>query len=1319
MRDNHIIGNRVAAADQNLEARDYWLNKLAGEPVKSTFPCDYIKEKKPGQSKPFETISFGFAGELFERLMKLSNGFDYSLHMILVAGVTVLVEKYTGSKDIILGAPIYKQEVNASFINTILAIRNNLEPHMTFKELLMQVRQTFMEATKNQNYPIETLLYQLGIESAPDEFPLFDIAVLLENIHDKEYMRHIPINMFFSFRRTETGLTGKVEYNPLLYDGAMIDRIILHFKHFMQTALFNVDVNVEAVEILSEDEKRQLMYDFNDTRQEYPGDKTLVDLFAERARRQPEAAALWFAGKRSTYGELDQRSHCLSRLLVQKGVKPGTIVGLMVERSFEMVTGMLGILRAGGAYLPLDCQHPEERIKYILSDSGAELLLGRQHLKDRLTIDVESIDLMDETIYSTAPVETESERAAAALPCHLAYVIYTSGSTGKAKGVAVEHGSIVNTLLWRKGYYDFNPTDVILQILGFTFDSSVEDIFTTLISGGALVLVPPASVYDLQYLKKLIMETGVTYFLIVPGFYKSFLEEIPDALKGLRAITVAADNITEKLVKRHFQLLEHVRLYNEYGPTENSVCSTVYEFGPTRTNVLIGKPIHNVTCYILNTENRLNPIGVPGELCVSGKGLARGYWKRPQLSKEKFVENPFFAGERMYRTGDLAKWLPDGNIEFLGRIDYQVKLRGFRIELGEIESQLLKYEGIKEAVVTAVAGASEGEKYLCAYIVPGIKLDESDLRDTLLRTLPEYMIPTFFIQLEQMPLTPNGKIDRKALPKPEAGAAKEYIAPRDLIEEKMVDIWSQVLKIEKERLGINANFFDSGGHSLKATVLVSRIHKEFNARLPVAKIFETPTVRGLAEYIKRAAEEAFTSIQPTEEKDYYALSPAQKRLYILQQMDPESKSYNLPMVVMTEGKVDRKRLSDTFRKLIARHDSLRTSFTMVGNKPVQGIHDDAAFEIEYHRAEAHHAPGAMPHKDNITSFIRPFDLSRAPLLRVGLIYLEDKKHVLMLDMHHIISDGVSMELLIKETGAFYAGEELPPCPIQYKDYSECQNSESHGLVLKKQEEYWKRQFKDDIPHLKLPTDHPRPAIKSVEGDRAYFNMDGEKAGRLKALAREEDVTLYMLLLAIFNVLLFKLSGQEDIIVGTDAVGREHIDLQHVIGIFINTLALRNHPAGEKKFSTFLLEIKGKVLEAFDNQDFQFEQIVEQVVRHRDLSRNPLFDVAFFFHHSTWEHGAKLTGELSFKALSEYEKEYTTAKFDLALSGIDTGEALLFSIEYCTKLFKREKIESFIILWEEIVSAVLENRHIKPADIKISHHLLAAEEQEIQFDDIDF
>jgi amino acid adenylation domain-containing protein len=1032
-----------------------------------------------------------------------------------------------------------------------------------------------------------------------------------------------------------------------------------------------------------------------------------------------------------TYRQLNERAHRLAEILKDKGVRPDTIVGIMVERSLDMIVGLLGTLKAGGAYLPLDPEYPETRIAYMMEDCQAKLLLSQGHLVDRIPFkndECEIIDLetMDVTSNSPAapgavkPVEQNREKNS------LAYIIFTSGSTGKPKGVAIEHRSIVNTLVWRKNHYRFDENDIVLQLPSFSFDSSVEDIFTPLISGSQLLMVQAHQRFDMDYIRELLRTIAVTHFLNVPALYKTYLDEIPGALAGLKHITIAGENFTEDLVIRHFQYLPQVRVYNEYGPTENSVCSTAYQFDPDRTGISIGKPISNVRCYILDSSGGLCPIGTPGELCLAGAGISRGYVNNPGLTAEKFDRDkrkkvPGSNNYRSYRsyksyksyssyiykTGDLVRWLPDGNIEFLGRIDNQVKIRGYRVETGEISNRLLKHAAVDDAVVM-VREYAGGEKYLAAYIVTAGRSAKlaSELREYLAAVLPEYMVPSHFITIDRIPLTPGGKIDTRALPDPEAGLSDSYTAPGSEIERKLVEIWTEILPGSGESgdstIGIDDNFFQLGGHSLKATAMVSRIHKIFNVKVPMMEIFNWPTVRGLSGYIKRTVGDRFISIEAAEKKSNYVLSAAQRRLYSFQQMNKTSIAYNSPNAYVLQEEIDKENLERAFKKLIQRHDSFRTSFHLEQNYPeypVQRIHHQVEFVAAYHEVETKEAI-----EEILKHFARPFDLSRAPLLRVGLIKAGEGQQVLVYDMHHIITDGTSMEILIRDFIALYAGEELPGLRLQYKGYAQWQNCEARQEAVKEQEDFWLRTFAGEKPVLDLPTDHARPTVQDYEGSSFHFALEQEETQQLKALSVENEATLFMVLLGLFSVLLSRLSSQEDIVIGTGTEGRRHEDLRHIIGMFVNTLALRTYPGKNKTFGGFLKELKESTLAAFENQDYPFEDLVEKVLPHRDTSRNPLFDVVFQFQAAadSQNHARALK-------VKPYQMQVGISKFDLTLWGFETGETLFFYFEYCTRLFEEETIIKMAEYFKRIIAAVLKN----PGEQLINIEIFTEEEQEAE------
>jgi acyl carrier protein len=750
----------------------------------------------------------------------------------------------------------------------------------------------------------------------------------------------------------------------------------------------------------------------------------------------------------------------------------------------------------------------------------------------------------------------------------------------------------------------------------------------------------------------------------------------------------------------------------------------------------IGKPLNNTFVYLLDRWMHPVPPGAIGELYLGGKGVARGYLNRPELTAEKFDQDlwdfqdyhdekklkrlkgtlkstskknennqkllqgvqgdgflekspPGRRRQKLYHTGDLGRWLPEGDIEFLGRIDNQVKIRGFRIELEEIELALMEHPGIKMSAVMVKQpkiGPSAGERvepYLCAYVVPhpdesyANVLDISHLRRYLSGKLPEYMIPAHFVILEHLPLTSSGKLDRKVLPEPKVNLMHQYSPPRNKREERLGEIYSQILEIEKEKIGIDANFFELGGHSLKATRLMNRIHKEFGIRLNLAECLKNPTIRQISRHLQSSAgDNGITPIEPVEEKEYYPLSSGQERLYTLQQMDRENVAYNTFCSRVWVGKIKKQKIEWAFGQLIHRHESLRTSFVMIGGQIVQRIHPEVTFTFEYCTLPTKH-------------FIRPFDLSQAPLLRVGWVTHENNELTLLMDLHHIITDGVSQAVLIKELLGLCRGETLPSHRLRYKDFSHWQQ-QWKTEEFKRQEAFWLREFQDKIPCSNMPTDFPRPEVQCFAGEILIFELNKNETDKLKKIARKQSVTSFMMLLAVYYVFLSAVSHQEDIVVGVPTDGRRYGDLDNIIGMFVNTLPLRNFPRREITFRTLLKNVKTKTLQALENQDYQFADLVQRLLSTRDARRNPIFDVMFTFNNREDN-----TDDLNLENILN-----KTARFDLILHTFEKNQTFYFAFEYSTRLYKKETIERFAIYFKKILSAVMENPDKHISDIEI-------------------
>ncbi|MCP4218851.1 MAG: amino acid adenylation domain-containing protein [bacterium] len=958
---------------------------------------------------------------------------------------------------------------------------------------------------------------------------------------------------------------------------------------------------------------------------------------------------------------------------------------------------------------------------------------GKKHAAEILLLDHLILPTGDQLPGKTlSPVLPEERTKSVASAGDPAYLIFTSGSTGTPKGALIEHRNVVRLLFNDNNLFDFSPRDTWTMFHSYCFDFSVWEMYGSLLYGGKLVVVPRTVARDTAAYLALLRREKVTVLNQTPSAFYTLMElELQQAslTEGsgeplddhLRTVIFGGEALAPLKLKEWYTLYPHIKLINMFGITETTVHVTYKEIGDIEIadNISnIGVPIPTLVTYVLNDRLQLLPPGVAGEMCVGGEGVGRGYLNRPLLTSEKFTANPHIPGGMLYRSGDLVRLLDNGDMDYLGRIDHQIQVRGFRIELGEIRDRMLKHKRINDAVIIAHPTAG-----ICAYFVAKTEVEIAEIRDYLLLELPEYMVPSFFIRLETVPLTSNGKVDRKALPEPQLKSACG-IAPRDGVEKRLAAVWREVLDMEEDhQVTIRDNFFELGGHSLKATTMVAKIHRAFDVRLPLADLFENPTIEELAGIIKKTVKTEFISVEPVEKRDYYPLSSAQRRLFILQQMNTASTQYNMPQVIPINRDYDKDRLEAVFKQLIARHESLRTSFFMANETPVQVVHSEVDFQVFHFEApgdigEIPDTPAVVYdngagqgelHEELVRRhFVTPFDLSRAPLLRVGIAEDRDK-YKLLIDLHHIISDGLSQEILEREFVALYGGETLPPLRLQYRDYSQWQNSDLRKRRVKTQEDYWLDTFSGELPVLTLPQDFARPVVREPEGSTVGFYISPEETAAIRLMGKTGGGTTFMALLALFNILLARLSGQEDIIVGTPTAGRPHADLEHIMGMFVNTLALRNAPTGNKTCSNFLDEVKTNTLAAFENQDYQFETLVETIVLRRDTGRNPVFDIMFALQ----DRGAapapseELPGHdaaAGQDTLPEFIRGGATiSKFDLTFNCIETPDVFIFSIEYCTKLFKAETIERFAGYFKRTLSFVTDNPNAALSEVDILSH----------------
>jgi amino acid adenylation domain-containing protein len=1339
-----------------LKAQEqYWLSRFPGELPVLELPLDFRRPRL--MDFVGRTLDFSLDRTCTSTLKDLARLQGVTLYMVLTALYSLLLSKLSGGQeDIVIGTPVAGgrfeelQQVTGMFVNT-LALRTCPAAEKSFNTFLKDVESGVMEAFENQDYPFEELVEKMAVQRDTSRNPVFDTMLVYNNLDIPEleipglklkpYTFDRGISKFdltLTVVEQDDRLKCSFEYSTRLFRAETVQRFGRYLQQLVETVGRHPGKELAHFEIITPQEKQQILSDFNDTTTDFPSDRTIHRLFEEQVQRTPdriavtagsivEAIHLWVGCAAPsplyyphptpipivslTYRELNRRSNQLARLLREKGVSADTIVAVSVDRSVEMMAAILAILKAGGAYLPVDPFYPEERIHYLLADSGSPVLLTEERVAasvgPRFGGDI--IRLEDTRHYCGSGEDLEPVKG----PDNLLYVIYTSGSTGKPRGVMVPVRGFVNLVHWYMQAFAFNPDDRILTIASTSFDLAQRSLFGPLLTGACMCL-PLPGLFDYTWLSEFIPRQQVTLVNCAPSVFYPLLEFNRGtgftALQSLRYVSLGGEPIKlEKLQPWAESASYSCRVVNMYGPTECTDTVTSYVIsrdqltGRDSTVIPIGKPLPNVKIHILDRHRYLLPVGIGGEICISGIGITRGYLNRPQLTADKFIPSPFTLHSSLfYKTGDLGRWLADGNIEFLGRIDHQVKVRGNRIEPGEIENRLLAHPRVTGSVVIA-RESSGGDNYLCAYLVADNghagTLDVTEMKEYLARTLPDYMVPSYFMELERIPLTPNGKVDCRALPEP--GIAEKglsYTPPGDEVEARLLGIWSELLEIPADRIGIDTGFFQLHGHSLSATLMVSRIKQVFNASVKLTDIFNFPTIRDIARKIRESRQkEQFAAIEAMEKKEYYPLSSAQKRLYILQQMETGSTVYNVPAVLLLEGTVDIDKFTVLFKALIVRHESLRTSFHIAGEQPVQRVHDQVAFDVEQRET------GPEPAAETVTEFIRPFDLAQPPLLRVAIMKTGDNTHLLLIDMHHIVSDGMSLDILARDFMTLYGGGELPPLQVQYKDYACWLETQAQEDVLKQQEVYWLKQFETGVPVPDLPLDFARPPVQEFAGKTFRFEVGAAETATLIQWAAGQGATLYMALLSLVYILMSKLGGQEEVVIGTPVAGRQHSHLEPVIGMFVNTLALKNTMPPDCSISKLLEDVRNNTLAAFENQDYPFEELVEQVYAsgNRDMSRSPLFDVMFAFQNFGIDAAAVSDIRIPGLRLVPWDRyRPSVSKFDLSLVAAEEEDRLLFFIEYRTGLFKEETIRRFAGFFKRLLSAALETPGQLVSDMEI-------------------
>ncbi|MFP2931860.1 amino acid adenylation domain-containing protein, partial [Pyxidicoccus sp. 3LG] len=1289
---------------------EWWRTRVQGAPVLE-LPTDSARPAV--RTLRGATHFFTLPPALVVALEKMGQSQGATLFMVLMAGWQALLARYSGQTDFCVGTPVAHRTrpelegLIGFFVNT-LALRARIDGDPSFTGLVGRVREESLGAFAHQDVPFDRLVEAIGGERDLSRTPLFQSLFVLQNAPlQPPSLTGLRVELLPSATETskfdvtlqlmERGgaLEGQLEYSLDLFTADTARRMTEHFQGLLRSVAEDPAYRLSELTLMGEAERQQVLVAWNDTRADFPSHTTVHQLFTEQARRTPGAVAVELEGRALTYSELDERSNQLARHLLSLDLGTEPRIGVCVTRGLELVVGMLGVLKAGGVYVPLEASYPAQRLSFLVEDSGLAAVLTQQALVSGVPAGSRPVVCLDFDWEHIArqPADAVSERVVS--PDGLAYIIYTSGSTGRPKGTLLHHRGLVNTALAAAAGLRLGPGERALQLASLAFDASMWEVFSALLSGATLVLASSEQLMPGDALQGLLSTQRITTLSATPTVL-SFLR--PEELPALRTVASVGEALPPGLARRW---ATGRLLLNAYGPTETTICASMTRGPVDPARITIGQPFANTRLYVLDARLRPLPVGVPGELYIGGTGVARGYLGRPELTAERFVPDAFGTepGARLYRTGDRARWLQDGALEYLGRLDFQVKVRGIRIELGEVEAALVKHPAVKEAVV--VAREDAGDTRLVAYVVT-TEQDAAALRDWLRERLPESMVPSAFVALETLPLTSNGKLDRKALPAPDLNAASDgFVEPQTPLQQQLAAVFREVLRVE--RVGLHDDFFLLGGHSLLATQAVTRLRAQLGVELSLRAFFEAPTVARLAERLDATPGTVPSlPLQPLprspEGGDALEVSYAQQRMWFMDQLQPGQVAYNMPAALRLLGPLDVDALRRTFAEVVRRHEALRTTFVTREGRPLQLIHaapatwplaveDLSALEPSAREAalqrrmseEAHHA----------------FDLARGPMLRTALLRSGADEHVLVLCMHHIVSDGWSLGVLVREVGALYAalkqGREasLPALPIQYADYAAWERRVLEEQALAEQVEWWRSKLQD-APVLELPTDHARPVTRSLRGATHFLTLPAELTAALEKVGQAQNATLFMVLMAGWQALLARYSGQRDFCVGTSVGHRNRPELEDLIGFFVNPVAMRARLDGDPTFSGLVRRVREEALGAFAHQDVPFDRLVEALGGERDMSRTPVFQALFVL----------LNTELQAPSLPELQAQVLplatdTARFDLTLALMERGGVLEGQLEFSLDLFTpdtaRRMVEHLVVLLTAVAHGASEQR----------------------------
>ena len=1306
--------NEYISSDKFKKDQEYWTNQFSTIPDVASIPASF--KNVSSYSANSKRLSFVLPKNIVEKIRNYCSKNKISVFNYFMAIYSLYISRVSNLDDIVIGTPIlnrtnFKEKSTTGMFISNVPLKISINNNSTFLEHVSNIAKDSLSMLRHQKYPYQFLLENLRKQN-PSVPNLYDNLISYQITKANDGSVNLPYKVHWTspdyiscsmnihlHDNNDTGdLIMSYDYLVDKYSlddiSATNDRILTIINQVLTTE----DICLSDIDIVTDEEKHKILYDFNNTDVYYLKDKTIVDLFEEQVEKTPDNIAVVFEDQKLTYRELNEKANSLANYLIKNGLKNTPIIGILLDRSLEMIICIIAVLKSGKAYIPIDPNYPTDRINYMLKDSNCNLILSNKEIYTNLNLSTNFINvkLNNNEVYNNdiknlnIKINHDS----------LSYIIYTSGSTGKPKGVMLTHKGISNLVNYCNNYIEYLKDNIyrtIVSVTTISFDIFFFESIISLQKGLKLVIANQNEQTIPRLLIKLIEKENIEIIQTTPSRMKLIVDNIKneESLCSLKYIVLAGEQFPITLAKR-LKNIKNITLYNGYGPSETTVFSTLTDVTNSE-NMTIGKPLDNTQIYILDKNMNLCPIGIPGEICISGDGVGKGYINKPDLTNKSFVKNNLNNNSLLYKTGDLGFYNENGIITCLGRIDNQIKIRGLRIELEEIEKAILEIKEIQNCVVVKKQ-FDDGHEFLCAYYIKNKIINENYIRNHLQKKLTNYMIPQYFIELDKIPYTPNGKIDKKLLPMPKIKINEKIILPTNKTEKNLKEIFEEVLNLEN--ISIEDNFFKLGGDSLSAINLATKIYNKLNIQIGIKYIFDNPTIQSLA-FILNSINNS-ENIVKTLKREYYPTSAAQKRIYYSSQIAGKTSIvYNIPGGIILEKVPDIQKLEKVFNQIINKHESFRTYFELFDGNVVQKIIDTIDFKLKISHANYKDLENCFK------SFVKPFNLNTAPLLRVELVKFENDKCLLLIDMHHIISDGTSLEILIKDLCALYNNEETDNMLLNYKDFAVWENNNLKNNIFDEDKKYWINQFNNEIPILNLPTNHLRPAEKSFKGSKIYKTLNSELTTKIYKLSQKLGVTPYMILLSSYYILLSKYSSQDDIVIGSPIIGRDNPQLQNIIGMFVNTLPLRAKIDDSSKYIDFLKKIKTLCLNSFEHQTYPLDELINNLDLPRDNSRNLLFDVLF-----TYQNNGLKNINLDNIESKYYIPDTKISKFDLSLEAIPNNDTMNLNFEYCTKLFNNDFIENLSEHYINILKVITKNENVQISNIDM---LFEEEKRRILFD----